>query len=89
MNFRGCRTKPGPKIRKDQAARPLAGAEVLVAVGGPSPPSRGKGKTVGEMRRGSGRRTGRPLEGELVADLAHEPVRIFDLGRVEVEGEFV
>ena len=30
-------TKPGPKIRKDQAARPLAGAEVLVAVRGPSP----------------------------------------------------
>ena len=37
MNFRGCRTKPGPKIRKDQAARPLTGADVLVAVRGPSP----------------------------------------------------
>ena len=41
MNFRGCRTKPGPKpspkIGTDQAARPLAGGEVLVAVVGPSP----------------------------------------------------
>ena len=46
MNFRGCRTKPGPKIRKDQAARPLAGAEVLVAVVGPTPPSKGEGNTA-------------------------------------------
>ena len=44
MNFRGGRKKPGPKIRKDPAARPLAGAEVLVAVGGPSPPRGGEGK---------------------------------------------
>ena len=28
----GTGTKPGPKSGKDQAARPLAGAEVLVAV---------------------------------------------------------
>ena len=46
MNFRGCRKKPGPKCGKNQAARPLAGAEVLVAVRGPSPPSvGGRGKT--------------------------------------------
>ena len=37
MNFRGCRKKPGPKCGKNQAARPLAGAEVLVAVRGPLP----------------------------------------------------
>ena len=41
MNFRGCRKKLGPKIGHDPAARPLAGAEVLVAVGGLSPPSVG------------------------------------------------
>ena len=44
MNFKGCRKKPGTKITKDQADRPLAGAEVLVAVGGPSPPSSEGGK---------------------------------------------
>ena len=47
INFRGCRTKPGPKIRKDQAARPLAGAEVLVAVGGPYPGEVGEEKKNG------------------------------------------
>ena len=36
--------KPNLKIGKDQAARPLAGAEVLVAEVGPSP-RRGEGKT--------------------------------------------
>ena len=39
MNFMGYRKKPGPKPRpksgKNQAARPLRGAEVLVAVRGP------------------------------------------------------
>ena len=39
----GCRKKPGPKPRKNPAARPLAGGEVLVAVVGPSP-ERGEGK---------------------------------------------
>ena len=36
--------KPGKKIGTDQAARPLAGAEVLVAVRGPSPRCSGGGK---------------------------------------------
>ena len=49
MNFRvggtKPRKKPRKKIRKDQAACPLAGAEVLVAVEGPSP-RRGEGKTM-------------------------------------------
>ena len=47
MNFRGRRKKPSPKtgakIGTDQAARTLAGAEVLVAVGGPFP-GEGEGK---------------------------------------------
>ena len=48
MNFRdvrwGCRRNPVQKPGHDPAARPLAGAEVLVAVGGPSP-GEGEGKT--------------------------------------------
>ena len=46
MNSKECRTKPGKKIRKGQAARPLAGADFLVAVGGPSPGERGEEKNV-------------------------------------------
>ena len=38
--------KIGPKLKKDQAARPLVGAEVLVAVRGPSP-----GEGGGKKRR--------------------------------------
>ena len=48
MNFRGCRTKPGPKCSPKTSAarfvRPLRGAEVLVAVRGPSPGDGGEGK---------------------------------------------
>ena len=40
--------KPRKKPRKDPAARPLAGAEVLVAVGEPSP-GEGGGKKSGGM----------------------------------------
>ena len=36
--------KPGPKSGKNQAARPLRGAEVLVAVRGPSPGKGGREK---------------------------------------------
>ena len=52
MNFRGCRTKPGPKSGQKPGAarfaRPLRGAEVLVAVRGPSPGEGGgkKGRTI-------------------------------------------
>ena len=46
MNFRGCRTKPGLKIGEDQAARPLAGAEVLVAVVRPSPGEGGRKNSI-------------------------------------------
>ena len=46
----GTGTKPGPKSGKDQAARPLAGAEVLVAVRGPSP-GEGGGKNVFGCRK--------------------------------------
>jgi len=42
---RGEREEPGPKPGFSQAARPLAGAEVLVALGGPSPES-GAGKKL-------------------------------------------
>ena len=54
MNFRGCRKKPRKNIGHDPAARPLAGAEVLVAVRGPSPPSvggRGKMLLAGSLGR--------------------------------------
>ena len=56
MNFRGCRTKPRPKcVEKPSAARfarPLRGAEVLVAVRGPSPgEGGGKNKTQEESQR--------------------------------------
>ena len=40
--------KPRKKPRKDPAARPLAGAEVLVAGGGPSP-ERGEGKKLNSV----------------------------------------
>jgi hypothetical protein len=55
MNLRGCWKKPGPKPRKQpgfsQAARHLAGAEILVAIVGPSPPRGGKGKTLEQLRK--------------------------------------
>ena len=44
MNFKGCRKKPGPNCGFSQAARPVGGAEVLVAVRGPSPLRGGREK---------------------------------------------
>ena len=53
MNFRGCRTKPGPKCGKKPSAarfaRPLRSVEVLVAVRGPSP-GEGGGKSRSRSR---------------------------------------
>ena len=50
MNFRGCRTKPGPKCGKKPSAarfaRPLRSVEVLVAVRGPSPGEGGREKLL-------------------------------------------
>ena len=51
MNFRGCRDKTRPETRQETQRRPvvlpLRGAEVLVAVRGPSPGPRGGGKNIG------------------------------------------
>ena len=45
MNFRGCGKKPVEKPGAARFARPLRGAEVLVAVRGPSPGEGGGKKT--------------------------------------------
>ena len=51
MNFRGGGKKSNPKSGFSQAARPLAGAEVLMAVGGPSPPRGRRGKKKPKLSR--------------------------------------
>ena len=46
VEFSGGGKKPGPKTGAARFARPLRGAEVLVAVVGPSPEFGGKEKPV-------------------------------------------
>ena len=53
MIFFGGGTKPRKKIGHDPAARPLAGAEVFVPVGGPSPRRGGRRKNVLTERAGA------------------------------------
>ena len=44
QEFLGGRRKTRPQTQRRPTARPLAGGEVVVAVVGPSPPSRVEGK---------------------------------------------